>query len=213
LKESLLKKPFERSFAVFPNWLWGGAYPGDSDPSILQNKMRGLADCGVQAVFNLMEKDETDYDGKLFVPYHKEFMAVTGTGNSHYSNLPIPDDGIVNAPIMSQYLDQIHAAVAQTPTFVHCWGGRGRTGTVLGCFLVDAGLATGPESLLYLRRIRILYKDVKATWPAPQTRQQQMMVLNWNVTPKYAQRYQAKKWEKVVTFVRKVIDWRTNGEK
>ncbi|MEO8827751.1 MAG: protein-tyrosine phosphatase family protein, partial [Lapillicoccus sp.] len=25
--------------------------------------------------------------------------------------------------------------------YVHCWGGRGRTGTVVGCLLVDDGLS------------------------------------------------------------------------
>ncbi|WP_396910170.1 hypothetical protein [Mycolicibacterium sp.] len=25
--------------------------------------------------------------------------------------------------------------------YVHCWGGKGRTGTVIGCFLAESGLS------------------------------------------------------------------------
>jgi protein-tyrosine phosphatase len=34
---------------------------------------------------------------------------------------------------------------AGRPVYLHCWGGRGRTGTVAGIYLVRRGLAT-PEN-------------------------------------------------------------------
>jgi protein-tyrosine phosphatase len=212
LKGSLLKKPFERSFAVFPNWLWGGAYPGDRDRVVLERKMNGLAECGVKAIFNLMEDDEIDHDGKPFLPYHEEFEQAVEGNTILYTKLPIPDVGVVSVNTMGTYLDRIHTAVSKVPTFIHCWGGRGRTGTVLGCFLVDSGIASGEEALKYLQRVRLLYKDPKANFPAPETLQQQRMVINWQTSSNYAQRYQGAKWKNAVTFVRKIIEWRPNGK-
>lgn len=207
-----LQKPFDRSFAVLPNWLWGGAYPGDRNPTIMASKMVGLVECRVRAIFNLMEDDEIDHDGKPFVPYHEKFR-LASTDTTSYINLPIPDVSVVDVGTMARYLDQIHAAVSVVPTFVHCWGGRGRTGTVLGCFLVDSGLASGEEALKYLHRIRLLYKDPKANFPAPETMQQQKMVINWKATPNYIQRYRSERWKEAAAFVRKIIEWRPNGKK
>ena len=48
---------------------------------------------------------------------------------------------------MSDILDAIDAALRDGKTvYVHCWGGVGRTGTVIGCWLVRHG-KTGDEAL------------------------------------------------------------------
>ena len=48
---------------------------------------------------------------------------------------------------MASILDAIDAALDGGKTvYVHCWGGVGRTGTVVGCWLVRHG-KTGDEAL------------------------------------------------------------------
>jgi protein-tyrosine phosphatase len=42
---------------------------------------------------------------------------------------------------------------AERPVYVHCWGGIGRTGTVIGCWLVEQGL-TGDEALRRIAELR-----------------------------------------------------------
>lgn len=55
--------------------------------------------------------------------------------------------------------------------YVHCRGGRGRTGSVVGCYLVERGF-TGPEALAALRR-----------WcghaHSPETEEQKDLVRRW----------------------------------
>jgi len=53
----------------------------------------------------------------------------------------IPDVGV---PRSREVMSGILAALREANsfgeiTYVHCWGGVGRTGTVVGCFLVERG--------------------------------------------------------------------------
>jgi protein-tyrosine phosphatase len=59
----------------------------------------------------------------------------------------------------------------QRTIYLHCKGGRGRTGTVVGCYLVEEG-RTGGEALAAIRR-----------WCghaySPETDEQKDMVRSW----------------------------------
>lgn len=60
--------------------------------------------------------------------------------------------------------------------YLHCYAGLGRTGTVVGCYLVEHGLA-GADALnriTELRREALLERE-----QSPQTPAQQHFVLNW----------------------------------
>lgn len=51
---------------------------------------------------------------------------------------PIPDTGIVNDEDYERILTDIQRAIdAGDVVYVHCWGGKGRTCTVIGCWLID----------------------------------------------------------------------------
>jgi protein-tyrosine phosphatase len=78
---------------------------------------------------------------------------------------------------MTRILDDIDAALAEERTvYVHCWGGVGRTGTVVGCWLVRHGLDEGDP----LRRIARLRRDVDDVWrSSPETSAQCAMVTGW----------------------------------
>jgi protein-tyrosine phosphatase len=78
---------------------------------------------------------------------------------------------------MARILDDIDAALADDRgVYVHCWGGIGRTGTVVGCWLMRHGLDVGDP----IRRIEELRRDVEDAWmPSPQTAGQRAMVTGW----------------------------------
>jgi protein-tyrosine phosphatase len=59
---------------------------------------------------------------------------------------------------------------------VHCWGGTGRTGTVVGCYLVQQGLS-GAESLQRLSHLR--RQTPTAGRDSPEMESQRQMVLQW----------------------------------
>jgi protein-tyrosine phosphatase len=61
--------------------------------------------------------------------------------------------------------------------YVHCYGGIGRTGTVIGCYLVRHGMS-GKEALAEIAHLR---QVTPVDWvTSPETRAQRQMVWNWS---------------------------------
>lgn len=89
---------------------------------------------------------------------------------------PIPDMGTPTAGQVMRVLDDIDAARAQEHTvYVHCWGGVGRTGTVIGCWLVRHGLDGGDA----IARIAELRAAIAGVRPSPETPGQIALVRSW----------------------------------
>jgi protein-tyrosine phosphatase len=80
---------------------------------------------------------------------------------------------------MSAILDTVDQAVAAGHlVYVHCWGGTGRTGTVVGCYLARHGLS-GDAALVEVERLwRVM---AKAKWKprSPETDEQADWVRHW----------------------------------
>jgi protein-tyrosine phosphatase len=73
-------------------------------------------------------------------------------------------------------LDDIDEARETGATvYVHCWGGVGRTGTVIGCWLVRHGLDGGDA----IERIAELRREIPGARPSPETPGQIALVKNW----------------------------------
>lgn len=54
---------------------------------------------------------------------------------------PIPDMGVVDHDGYDRILGRIRDEMnSGRVVYLHCWGGKGRTCTVVGCFLIDEGL-------------------------------------------------------------------------
>ena len=88
---------------------------------------------------------------------------------------PIPDRSVPSPEQMTLILQTIHDEVdAGGVVYVHCLGGIGRTGTVVGCYLVEQGR---PDPLEHLQTLTASEKEY--FWPTPQTEEQSNFVLNW----------------------------------
>jgi len=139
-----------------------------------------MLNAGIRAVISLMEPEETDHQGRPFTPYEDHLYRLAGEHDVAVTclRLPIPDQCVPTRETMREILDAVDAMLENgTPTYIHCWGGKGRTGTVVGCWLARHGLASGDEALRmvqYLRR-----NDPTANQPSPENRIQCNMVLNW----------------------------------
>ena len=174
------RKPFPRSYWVVPGKLCAGAFPGDKDGKLMADKLQGLIACGIRHVINLMEPSETDHDGSLFADYTIMLNTLGSRRGAKVSSkrFPIRDVSVPSRELMKAILDDIDQALSQDrPVFVHCWGGKGRTGTVVCCFLARNGLAHGKEALAKIAQLRS--NDPRAHEPSPETSAQRDMVLSW----------------------------------
>ncbi|MCX7635480.1 MAG: hypothetical protein N2Z74_07020 [Syntrophales bacterium] len=174
-----METPFLRSYWVVPGRFLAGYYPGDRKWEMMEQKLSALLACGIRCIINLMEPEERDHEGRLFVDYKTVLPRLTGHGVTvECHRLPIRDLGIPASDLMVRILDVIDDAVSQGhPVYVHCWGGRGRTGTVVGCWLARHGIASGEEALEKIQALRA--GDPTASWPSPETFEQIRMVTSW----------------------------------
>ena len=96
-----------------------------------------------------------------------------------YRRWTIRDMGVPPREEMQRLLDLLDQALAAGRTvYVHCWGGVGRTGTVVGCYLVRHGM-TGEEALAWLREVWPTVAQSAWHPVTPETREQQRFVRDW----------------------------------
>lgn len=172
--------PFDRSYWVTPGQLLAGFFPGSKDPAQEHANMEGLINAGIRHVINLMEEGELDHHGQPFRPYQerlKDLAAIKGIDVT-WERIPIRDVSVPARHVMVIILDRIdQALVQQRPVYIHCWGGKGRTGTVVGCYLARHSIAEGETALKAIQKMR--RNDPKAHEPSPETREQCEFVLRW----------------------------------
>jgi protein tyrosine/serine phosphatase len=172
--------PFDRSYWVIPGRLLMGYVPVKPEPSRTREKVRELLEQGIRTFINLMYDNETNYDGVPIPGYEQELQAeaqAMGVMAQHH-RLSIEDLTAPTAEHMKQVLDQIDESLnAGLPVYVHCWGGRGRTGTVAGCYLARHGYASGQRALDFVQHLR--RTDAKAHTASPETQEQRTMVREW----------------------------------
>lgn len=145
----MASSPFPQSFWVHDGLLCAGCYPGDLDPVTRDVKLCGLIACGIRRVVNLMEANERSYGGRPFEPYLERLheLAFDREVRVECLNLPTPDARAPQPAVLAEILDQIRIGLQErTPTYLHCWGGHGRTGTVVACHLIQQG-CTAQEAI------------------------------------------------------------------
>ena len=168
--------PLPSSYWALTDRLLAGEYPGSSDDREARTKLRALLEAGVGLFLDLTREQ----DGlRPYAAALKEEAAILGR-SAEYRRMPIRDISVPTPAEMAAILDTIDAALsAGRIPYVHCWGGIGRTGTVVGCYLVRNGLS-GPEALAELTHLR---RDTsKAHIESPETGEQRQMVLDWAKT-------------------------------
>jgi len=121
---------------VEPDRLLAGEYPGADDEDTTREMLSALLECGVRTFIDLTEKRDPlePYDALLQSEAAARGLTVA------YHRKPIRDMGIPNAFKMREILTAIKASLDRgDAVYVHCYGGIGRTGTVIGCWLIEQG--------------------------------------------------------------------------
>lgn len=172
--------PFPRSYWVEPGRLLAGYYPGDKDPRAEGSKLKALIESGVSRVINLMEEQEVDHHGQPFVPYEPRLQAFARQlGRTvDCDRFAIKDRSVPSVAEMVEILDCLDEALARREVvYVHCWGGRGRTGTVIACYLQRTRGLSGSAALSLLAELT--QENKRAFWPAPEMPCQREFVRTW----------------------------------
>jgi len=177
-----MKPPLERTYWVIADKMLAGLYPGDKDRNTIHYKLNTFLDAGIRTFINLMEEDECDHNGNVFAPYDndlKRFAAARGLDVA-ILRYPIRDLGIPTDSVMKSILDTIDDSIERgKPVYLHCWGGRGRTGSVVGCYLARHGMGKGADALALIRKLRSEHAGMHNE--APETKEQKQMVIRWNI--------------------------------
>ncbi len=174
------KPPFPNAYWVVPGQIMAGEYPGSKVSQEALGKIHGLLSCGIRGFINLMEPGELDRYGKVFSPYEPVLQLVAQQMGIHTTTVqfPIPDMDVPSLKTMSAILGHIEwARASERPVYLHCLAGLGRTGTVVGCWMIRQGLARRENVLDRIQRLR---RHCENAWQAsPQSDVQRQMVLHW----------------------------------
>lgn len=162
------EKPIENCYWVVPGLLLAGEYPRNYDEESSQGKVKALTDAGIEAFIDLTEEGELAPYSQWLDPerhVHRRF--------------PIRDAHIpTSSGFTASILDAIDAHLEDgRPVYIHCHGGIGRTGTVVGCWLSRHG----EKRAAALSRLAELWEQCpKSRWTrSPETVPQCLYVINW----------------------------------
>jgi predicted protein tyrosine phosphatase len=160
--------PIPASYWVVRGRLLAGEYPGALTEEETAARLEVFQESGVTSFVDLTEEHEglPPYEALL----RKEVR---------FTRRAIIDFGCPAPEQMSETLDLIDSELERGEVvYVHCWGGRGRTGTVVGCWLVRHG-SSGEEALAKIERLRESVPH--AEWaPSPETAEQRQLVIAWS---------------------------------
>ena len=127
-----------------------------------RRKVDLLVDCGIRTFVDLT----TPEDG---LERYEPIISAAATARQvdlRRVSFPIPDVSVVDDEAYDTVTAAIDEALERGGVYVHCWGGVGRTATVVGCVLADQGLDY-PEILERLDALR--RGSSKADRSAPET--------------------------------------------
>lgn len=170
-----------RHYAVIPGALYAGEIPSALNDEERERKIACLSQLGITKIINLTEPNELNHRGIPLQAYDEQATFHFEARGMELSCIryPIQDLNIPSITQMRSILNTIEQCITNGgKVYVHCWGGIGRTGTVIGCFLVQQAIVNHSLILAYINYLKrnTNIKDRKS----PETPDQERFIQNWN---------------------------------
>jgi len=165
-----------RKLPIYPvqsPWLYAGGYP----LWILEP----LVEMGVRCFVDLTDPEELAA-GQGDPCYRVDLQEIGRQQGVELTvhSFPIEDFGVPSVELLERVLDQIDADIAQeNKVYVHCWGGYGRTGIVVGAWLIRHGWATAAN---FVNEIAERRQALPNHYPSPVTEEQTAFVRRFAAT-------------------------------
>jgi predicted protein tyrosine phosphatase len=172
--------PFNNSYWVDKDRLMAGEYPLARDPQNSFIRLEALFSHGIRSIVDLTEPGEICRLAVHHPGYEDMVREVSRKMNIEviYSSMPVRDFDAPRRRFLADVLDMIDASAdAGRPVYVHCWAGIGRTGTVVGAYLVRHG---HPADISLFDTIDDLRRyTATASMASPQSSVQRDLILSW----------------------------------
>jgi len=184
----LATETIRNSYWVIPGEIMAGPFPGAEDEFMYKLRVRALFDAGIRAFINLQQPGEMalsckNYKEDYSTIFEKflEMEKIEPVDGGSMRRYPIPDKDVPKVEFMKKILDDIDMLRSKNiPLYIHCWGGIGRTGTVVGCWLIRHGLAQKVNVIDEIFNLRKIYlTKLCLAYPSPETDSQERFILEW----------------------------------
>ena len=149
-----MDRPINNCYWVLPGKLLAGEYPRTKDEASSERKLAALSKAGVNVFVDLTEAGE-------LAPYADCVAKAT------HHRFPIRDVSVPSSvELTTEVLNTIDEHVERGAlVYVHCWGGVGRTGVIVGCWLARR-CGSGEQAL---RRLAELWRACPKSTHKPST--------------------------------------------
>jgi len=160
-----------KCYWVSEGFLAGATFDGWSQSEAMLN-LKELSRVGIKVIVSLAGWDEF-----LLDPSQRGWLQQELEHRFTHYVFPIGDGQIPTGELAREILDTIDTELSRNRgVYVHCCGGRGRTGKIAGCWLARHGCGSGPE---VLDAITALRRAALLDGSSPETEEQRFLVTSW----------------------------------
>jgi len=146
-------------------WVWPGRFLAGANPLA---SLDALLEAGVDSFVDLTCNQPAFARYATALPAH-----------ARWHGFAIIDYAVPGAQLMHDIVGTIDAELQRgARVYLHCHAGVGRTGTALGCWLVEQGLS-GPAALALIAHKRSALARLAAAPHSPETEAQRAFVQRW----------------------------------